>query len=846
MNLQGLGKRKSIEFHLVANAGFKEQKCTLGERRTRCKAFGSTSISNSVDARPKRVHGKVSELSAEANEEDLEQDAVGRTVLVHWDSHDAWYRGRVARYDARLGQHLIKYDDRDETHTKLWSEHVVFEEKGGWVRATKEQDGSAELQDGQSQSTCRAIPDHAVGRKLFIYWPDDLAWYRGRVHSWNPRNGKRKIFYDDGYVEDILLSEHRVLQFCSGPFPASGIGGSIVKEAVSRSSVAEGNQLVGLKVARGGSADADCGAQLALAGSEAQGDGSSASKLGSGPPMEERSDCDLVSGARSCRQGCSANSGLALREEKSELSAEANEEDFEQDAVGRTVLVHWTLYDAWYRGRVARYDARLGQHLIKYDDGDEQHTKLWSEHVVFEEKGGWVCATKEQDGSAELQDGQSQRSPNKCSRLNLQVEFSKCAAERRACRAIPDHAVGRKLLVYWPKNKAWYRGRVHSWNPRNGKRKIFYDDGQVKDILLSEHRVLQFRSGPSPASGIGGSIVKEAVSRSSVAEGNQLVGLKAARGGSAHADRGAQLALAGSEAQGDGSAASKLGSGPPMEERSDSDGDLVSGTRFCRQGYSAVEANEMTADEAVAVLSMSIIDTGNVCVDNADHADGEAKRKPRERAAVAAKASCILNSAKVCPVPVQIARRKRVPRSRDPATLASIRVGNSRERQSAIRNILPCQPSAVDSRGKWSRSGACHSPSKGNRQTVSPPITDSDGQREVCLWKQGRQSLGTREIVILRSREGASSPVRRPKAKNNGGPSLPPRRISPETLLLELARHKFANHGSGVLLIEVRYKGKSWEGQREVDGKVLELLTGELYSSTRQWVENCRLGVRIP
>ena len=49
--------------------------------------------------------------------------------------------------------------------------------------------------------------------------------------------------------------------------------------------------------------------------------------------------------------------------------------------VGKRVRMWWGGDDAWYTGRVAAFDAEIGGHTVKYDDGEEETYAMPNEKV---------------------------------------------------------------------------------------------------------------------------------------------------------------------------------------------------------------------------------------------------------------------------------------------------------------------------------------------------------------------------------------------------------------------------------------------------------------------------------
>ena len=49
-----------------------------------------------------------------------------------------------------------------------------------------------------------------VGRKIQVYWSNDKAWYEGTIKSFDTVSHKHRIRYDDGEVEELVLSKETV------------------------------------------------------------------------------------------------------------------------------------------------------------------------------------------------------------------------------------------------------------------------------------------------------------------------------------------------------------------------------------------------------------------------------------------------------------------------------------------------------------------------------------------------------------------------------------------------------------------------------------------------------------
>lgn len=62
------------------------------------------------------------------------------------------------------------------------------------------------------------------------------------------------------------------------------------------------------------------------------------------------------------------------------------------EVVGKALSVYWPADDAWYSGTVTNHNSSNGQHLVKYDDGEEEWVLLAHERVRWNKNNkGTVC-----------------------------------------------------------------------------------------------------------------------------------------------------------------------------------------------------------------------------------------------------------------------------------------------------------------------------------------------------------------------------------------------------------------------------------------------------------------------
>lgn len=57
---------------------------------------------------------------------------------------------------------------------------------------------------------CHLAPGMAaVGRRLKVHWPDEMAWFAGHISHFDEASGKHHIVYDDGDSEELVLAAER-------------------------------------------------------------------------------------------------------------------------------------------------------------------------------------------------------------------------------------------------------------------------------------------------------------------------------------------------------------------------------------------------------------------------------------------------------------------------------------------------------------------------------------------------------------------------------------------------------------------------------------------------------------
>ncbi len=96
------------------------------------------------------------------------------------------------------------------------------------AQATEE---TSDEQQQQQQSVVQGKA--AVGQQVAIWWPDDHAWYHGRVQGFQTAKGEHLVHYEDNEVEWLNLGKEIVLWKDLPGRPITPIGQDIPADAVA-------------------------------------------------------------------------------------------------------------------------------------------------------------------------------------------------------------------------------------------------------------------------------------------------------------------------------------------------------------------------------------------------------------------------------------------------------------------------------------------------------------------------------------------------------------------------------------------------------------------------------------
>lgn len=92
---------------------------------------------------------------------------------------------------------------------------------------------STEQQSGEQQQGMQPQGKAAVGHQVAIWWPDDHAWYHGRVQGFQAAKGEHLVHYEDNEVEWLNLDKEKVLWKDLPGRPITPFGEDIPAEAIA-------------------------------------------------------------------------------------------------------------------------------------------------------------------------------------------------------------------------------------------------------------------------------------------------------------------------------------------------------------------------------------------------------------------------------------------------------------------------------------------------------------------------------------------------------------------------------------------------------------------------------------
>ncbi|XP_078438699.1 MUTS homolog 6 isoform X2 [Wolffia australiana] len=80
--------------------------------------------------------------------------------------------------------------------------------------------------------------------------------------------------------------------------------------------------------------------------------------------------------------------------------------------------------------------------------------------------------------------------------LDSSAKSKKSKLENSSSGKHRDEAVGRRIKVFWPLDKAWYEGQVKSFDRESGKHVILYDDAEEEALDLSAEKIQWIEESP--------------------------------------------------------------------------------------------------------------------------------------------------------------------------------------------------------------------------------------------------------------------------------------------------------------------------------------------------------------
>ena len=138
---------------------------------------------------------------------------VNRRVKVYWKLDDAWYTGRVAKFDPKNDSFRVHYDDGDKKkhwlNNEKWEElDVIAGTEGSKPGHSLEGDRCTPAkEDAEGLPEAEMPPEMLVGRRIRVFWEGDKEWYHGLINNYDDHTGMHRVLYDDGDVGEHVMSD---------------------------------------------------------------------------------------------------------------------------------------------------------------------------------------------------------------------------------------------------------------------------------------------------------------------------------------------------------------------------------------------------------------------------------------------------------------------------------------------------------------------------------------------------------------------------------------------------------------------------------------------------------------
>ena len=457
---------------------------------------------------------------------------VGRVVKVYWPKYKNTYTGDVTDFDAVTGQHHIAYRDGEMKWTNLREEKWKLTDDVARVhRASPKKQRKASVSKGVTNNSSEGLQ---IGQRIEVLFDDPPGYFPGTITGKN--KGRWQIEYDDGYREELDLSTtgrmHRKYRLLRGEGLIAGPRKALAKNARTWSPKHKATELTSPVLAHKESKKVKRLTNLVGNGTQSPAvspprhtvrvaDPSPPRKSSKSKPKATSAKPPTGSNAVGSRVGVwweddktfyygtiksfdkkegkhqilyeddNVQDWLLLAEEKldwpdlAKTKAKPAEKQAEPEppmgeaAVGWRVGVYWDPDKKYYYGVIHSFDAAAGTHAVFYEeDGTMENLDL--SKVKIE----WVKQTRpELVPKAKL-------SGNK--RASASSGSSKPATKKAKTSAKPptgSNAVGSRVGVWWEDDKTFYYGTIKSFDKKEGKHQILYEDGTDELISLAEEKL---------------------------------------------------------------------------------------------------------------------------------------------------------------------------------------------------------------------------------------------------------------------------------------------------------------------------------------------------------------------
>ena len=136
----------------------------------------------------------------------------------------------------------------------------------------------------------------------------------------------------------------------------------------------------------------------------------------------------------------------------------------QKHALGTKVRMQLDL-GVWHLGAIVKFDARSKKYSVEFQDGEWQETKIPDKRVRVVRDNDNASASAEASGNSQANVERKEYAQRLDSKM------------KRVKEPYREEVLKKRVKVYFPYEKTWFRGVIDKYDPRTGEHHVAYDDG---------------------------------------------------------------------------------------------------------------------------------------------------------------------------------------------------------------------------------------------------------------------------------------------------------------------------------------------------------------------------------